>query len=194
MKGPAETRNLGLSVARGEWVCFLDDDDTFSPMFFRDALGQVKFGRDLFYFNYTRVTEADSSGFVTMEEELVHQSQKRADAIYLSNFIPVNTFLAPLQLAKSIAFDLSLQTHEDWDWLIALRANFSVRFVHVPIFGPNVHVSEKSSRSRPPQENSVFALDYLAIYRKWRLPLPALKLARSRLLASRGLRIDSDLL
>lgn len=36
--GPAAARNLGLRLASGVFVCFLDADDTYAPQFFRTIL------------------------------------------------------------------------------------------------------------------------------------------------------------
>ena len=56
IRGPSESRNLGRELARGKWICYLDDDDTITP----DYIAQVKphlSTEKVIYSNYTVVQD-----------------------------------------------------------------------------------------------------------------------------------------
>lgn len=45
-KGPGYARNLGISVSRGDWILFLDDDDILSPNFIETCFASLAVERD----------------------------------------------------------------------------------------------------------------------------------------------------
>lgn len=52
-KGPSWARNRGLERARGEYIFFVDDDDTVKPDFFKKPLEALeRTGADLCFFTY----------------------------------------------------------------------------------------------------------------------------------------------
>ena len=62
-KGPAATRNIGIQVASGTHVCFLDDDDTLDSLYLR-ALCQLAQEKDqsVRYFDYRVLVEEPNAG------------------------------------------------------------------------------------------------------------------------------------
>lgn len=122
MKGPAETRNLGIQLARGKWVCFLDDDDSFNKDFLAKAASYLRDVSALYFFDYTRVIEVRKGGKANRVSHVnvIHEGVD-PDSILVSNFIPNNTFFVDALAARNNPFDANLKSHEDWDWLISLR-------------------------------------------------------------------------
>lgn len=190
--GPAETRNLGIQLARGNWIAFLDDDDTLDQKFLSDASAFLTDHKKLYYFDFKKIYEnRDSAIPSNIRIEKMHHNNISSDTIFVSNYIPNNSLFVSAFIAKKCTFDCRLQTHEDWDWLIALRMQEDLDFIHIPIDGPNVHLTEAESRNRPSTETF---LDYLYIYRKWRGLNPQIKAARTQLLANAGLNLSLDFL
>lgn len=189
LKGPAETRNLGIKVASGRWICFLDDDDSFDRNYFNEASKLFDASDVIHYFNYTERKEArhDSQDErpLFLKKDIGNFS---IDQLDLGNFIPINALFCPAHIAKANFFDGHLQSHEDWDWLISLKSQ-GYKYLHHENFGPNVHIDLSSSRNNDAINSGSRALDYLSIYRKWPGASEELREGRERQMESFGLPI-----
>lgn len=59
-KGNCATRNLGMDMATGDYVAFLDCDDYLFPGFLLSAIEAVKTGHDVYQFNIYKRYEKDN--------------------------------------------------------------------------------------------------------------------------------------
>lgn len=147
LRGPAETRNIGMSVARGQWVCFLDDDDSIEDGFFDRALPILRDSEDVVYVNYTQIREdvADDGTARETSRRQISLRQHRVRDLAVQNFIHVGALFIPRRLLDGLSFDPALASHEDWDFILHLwrRAGFR----HADITGPNYHVSNSATRN-----------------------------------------------
>lgn len=195
LRGPAETRNLGIQVARGEWICFLDDDDSFEPTHLQDAARILVDPRCLYYFNHTVISESRDGGEVRqLGEQRIEARDGDPDAILVGNYIPNNALFVAASHARNCRFDIRLETHEDWEWLIGLKCGLDLSFTRISLWGPRVHQAEGASRNNPVNRRAVSALDYLSIYRRWRAPSDQVRANRAQVLASLGLQIPPEFL
>lgn len=189
LNGPAETRNLGIKVATGRWICFLDDDDSFDTSYFNEASKLLGALDVIHYFNFTEIKE-DRHG--TQDERPISLKKDigkfSIDQLYLGNFIPINALFCPAHIAKANFFDAHLQSHEDWDWLIRLKSQ-GYKYLHHHNFGPNVHVDSGSSRNNEAINSGSITLDFLSIYRKWPATSEGVKEDRERQMERLGLPI-----
>jgi len=194
-KGPSETRNLGLHIAKGNWICFLDDDDSFQLDYFSNAFEYLNSSENLYYFNYSKISETRINNVAIQQSciDFYHQKMDK-DFIYVGNYIPNNSFFVNARVAKGNFFDVFLQTHEDWDWLISLKSKNGMEFTHIPLFGPQIHLSLEVSRNSTIDKNVVHTLDFLSIYRKWPGIDERVRAARFNELTKRGIGIPQEFL
>jgi glycosyltransferase involved in cell wall biosynthesis len=172
--GPAGTRNLGISIASGRHICFLDDDDSFPATYLLEATNYLSDSYEIHFCNYYKVLEGQEN----MEVDIGEISIER---LMVCNFIPNNALFVPTTIAQKYPFDVRLQSHEDWDWLLMLHTHGYV-FKHHSFFGPNVHIGQNSSRNNNAKKSKSIGLDFLSIYRKWPAQSEDLKIARSEML------------
>lgn len=194
LKGPAETRNLGITLATGNWICFLDDDNTFPENYFDFAKNELSDAHQIHYFNYNEILENRNDEL----PEKISSTKKDISEIsinrlLISNFIPNNDIFISTQIARNHFFDPNLQSHEDWDWLLLLK-NKGFSFKHHEKYGPNRHIIHGSSRNNDAHASKSAVIDYLSIYRKWPVGSEELKEKRATLLAKMGLKIPSRFL
>lgn len=195
LKGPAESRNYGMTLARGDWLGFLDDDDTFVPGFFAEFLKLVNAADgQCFYFNYNRVSEVRSAGAVNpLSKMAVDLSVRSVDNLAVKNFIPNNAIFANRKLASGCLFDPSLRSHEDWDWILSMKNIMSLKFLN--LYGSNVHIDESErSRNRLGDSSVSVGLDYLTIYRRWPGETEEIQNQRMEKLRVHGIQIAANLL
>jgi len=193
-RGPAQTRNIGANLSRGQWVCFLDDDDSYAPGYFSQALPLLQQAENaVHYFDYQRITEQRTDQATQeMTRTRVATGMYRVEQLMVGNFIPNNACFVPALLAKSHAFDAQLQSHEDWEYLIGL--SHKTNFVHHALDGALVHADDQLSRNTGAQQSRNIVYDYLSIYRKWPSRSPEVRAARHQVMASLGVAIGPEYL
>ena len=174
IRGPAGTRNLGISMASGRHVCFLDDDDSFPATYLLEATNLLSNSNEIHFCNYYQVLEGQ-------ENVKVDIGGFPIERLMVCNFIPNNALFVPTTIAQKHPFDVRLESHEDWDWLLMLNS-YSYVFKHHSFFGPNVHIGGISSRNNNAKNSKSIGLDFLSIYRKWPAQSEDLKIARSEML------------
>lgn len=190
MKGPAESRNLGAKLARGKWLIFLDDDDTFDREHINKILDVLPNEKNkVLYFNYKRIVEKrEASHFIPIDSNLVDISNREPINLLINNFIPMHAMVFSAELTTKHTFDIHLHSHEDWDFLISLYTS-GVEFEWID-FGSDsviVHI-DNSNTSR--NSTSITALDYLSIYRKWPSEHASIQQARAENLKRLGIEIN----
>ncbi|QJQ00938.1 glycosyltransferase family 2 protein [Herbaspirillum rubrisubalbicans Os34] len=193
-KGPAESRNAGVQLARGRFILFLDDDDSYRPDFLQAIVQCNRFLSDAVnYVSYTQLKEVRTpEGTHVLSSTEVDTGATDIRTLLVSNFIPNNAIVLSSSIAKRHLVDATLQSHEDWDYLISLVLKYEFNFLGIS--GPVVHINEGQSRNNDAKSNGSIALDFLSIYRKWPAADDELRLRRKEMLRTLGLDLPPAML
>jgi len=153
-QGLSAARNTGLQAASGNFIQFLDCDDTILSTKLAEQIALISETRSPsvsicdFYYH----AENDASEIITLDSDVtphLNGLDPVADLILrwedgLS--IPAHCFLFDARLFESIRFDISLPNHEDWDcWINIFRQSPSVFFLNKPLAAYRLHESSMST-------------------------------------------------
>ncbi|MBV1774387.1 glycosyltransferase [Burkholderiaceae bacterium DAT-1] len=191
--GPAASRNLGMQLAQGRFVLFLDDDDTWHPDFLAHLIQRPELTQHaIFYVNCHVIQECRSEPSIPVKSvQIADHVGIQAERIEYDNFIPSNCIVLPAEAAAWARFDPQLRCLEDWDFLIQLHRKRP--FVHLPIFGPYVHIDEEEV-GRNSGNALARAVDWMSIYARWPVQAAHLREIRLKQLESFGFSLPPEAL
>lgn len=126
-------RNVGIQIARGKYIAYLDDDDLFYPDHLETLVHFLE-GSDykVAYTDANRAHQKKENGrYVVVKRDVPYSFDFDYDRILVDNFVPVLCFMHERScLDEAGCFDEDLTTLEDWDLWIRLSRKF--KFAHIP--------------------------------------------------------------
>lgn len=141
-RGRAAAAEAGVAAAGGDWIAFLDDDDTAAPEHLATLAGLASAAgvrvayTDAAVAVYELAAPDEAApetpgGWVCRERRLPYSRDFDPDLLVVDNYIPFNTLAIERALFAEVgAFDESFPFFEDWDFLIRLAA--VTPFHHLP--------------------------------------------------------------
>ena len=139
--GGAKSRNIGFDISNGEYICFLDDDDTYIPNKIEVLLKELE--------------EDESLGAIFGKIIKKSQPSREIKRKYLNNnniikslkgigYLHTNTSLIRREVFEKIRFDEELDKFQDTQLHIELVNKFKCKYIPIPVaYWNDVHKSSQ---------------------------------------------------
>lgn len=120
-RGVSHCRNIGIDLAAGQYISFLDSDDVYLPKRLEvldRRLSETATSPSILFHRQCRLLSPNKVG--TIEPARLPLDGERLDNFILiwGNFIQTNSFVVERDLAKEIKFDELCKKHEDTKFVI----------------------------------------------------------------------------
>lgn len=142
-RGPVPARNMGVAAAKGDCICFLDDDDWFTDAAYlgKAALAFDR-GGDFCY----------ADGMLVFEDgrpSLPFAFHADAETLAHDNTILISGVVYRRGLHAELGgFDETLPYYWDWDWYLRIaRAGHALTHIRQPAVAIRVHARNMSGES-----------------------------------------------
>ena len=130
--GAAAARNTGIAAARGEYIAFLDSDDTWLP---EKLVRQIDFMRA-----HQLVASCTSFRLVRPNRSETTPRNYATGALGLADFAwgcfvsPGSTLICRQDVHDAVGrYDVALRRLEDWDWLLRFAREHRLGFLDEPL-------------------------------------------------------------
>ena len=153
-RGPSSARNMGINMAKGEYIAFLDADDLWAPGKLEVQLEFLESHRDIGLvfsdieqFDEEKILERPCIAEQVFEPGKATQVPLREAFVKLliKNFIPTNTVMVRRECFKKAGlFDEGLRIVEDRDMWLRIAAHFKVARIPLVLCKRRLHGSNIS--------------------------------------------------
>lgn len=116
--------NQGLQAIKGEYFCFLDEDDLLHPDHVNNLVSNFRFkAAPAIYSGIDRTDE-------NLQSELIYNDPFDQKRLFWENYIPIHALLFnSAAVSKACRFDERFEIYEDWDFLI--QVSLLGEFIHI---------------------------------------------------------------
>jgi len=126
-QGVCDARNTALSHARGEFVAYLDSDNTWTPEYLELMLAEL--GRSRANSAYAVLKVINTRNALAPPHISYQQVPFNRDSLRVSNFIDLNVFMHRRDLYTELGgFDTALKRVVDWDLILRYTARHPISF------------------------------------------------------------------
>ncbi|SFH76502.1 glycosyltransferase family 2 protein [Pisciglobus halotolerans] len=143
--GGSEARNIGARAAKGEYIALLDDDDEWFANKITaqmDLIANDKLSSQddfLCFTSLKRYKEKSQPVYDKLPNVDYRKSKKKRIIDYLFEtkglrnigFIQTSTVVVPKHILLETPFTKGLIKHQDWDWLLKLDKEHSLKIIQV---------------------------------------------------------------
>lgn len=134
-KGPASAKKFGTSMAKGEYLAYLDSDDMFLPDKLKQQVDYLDKHPEvgLVYSGYYQV---DEKGEIV---KLISCNKKKALLIQ-QNYVPTSGVMCRRECIDNVGvFDEDLGSNYDWDMWLRISEKYPIHCISKPLFKYRVH-------------------------------------------------------
>jgi len=132
-QGQPQTKNRGISEARGEFIAFLDADDRWLPTKLEKQLAIFR-GRSNVGLVYTRRGFIDPSGTCCGIDQRPMYHGIVLNQLFRDNFVCFSSVLLPRAVITQVGqFDEGLQLSIDYDWWLRIARSYEFVGINEPL-------------------------------------------------------------
>jgi glycosyltransferase involved in cell wall biosynthesis len=190
-RGVAAARNLGICEARGEFICFLDSDDLWTPSKLETQLSFAEQNTQ-YALIASEIEGFDSSGKVQARSKASMYRIRNGfvlEDLLFANWIQTSTVMVRREtLLRVGGFDEDIgQFGEDWLLWMRIAAESPIYFLPAPLVRYRVHSQNLTSHLPETQYVSLMQiLDRLALLPQFQRRPELIRRARYRIALVRG--------
>lgn len=170
--GLSSARNAGLKLVRGNFILFLDADDTLTPDFLQEHFLMLQKGFEITINDY--LPFEDMSGKFIAERYITPFAIEKEKPIksLVTNWekglsIPCHCVVFKTDLARDIWFDETLPNHEDWFFWVKLFGNTKkIAFINKKLSNYRITGSSMSANTKKMEKGFTMALERIVKYLK----------------------------
>lgn len=140
--GPAKARNTGINSSHGDWIAFLDADDTWSPAKIEKTLRAIEMNPDSAIIATNMFVGCPENGWTSLDLAKKCDSSKAFfPQLYRRSFLATSTLVVKKSaILDAGGFDSAYFGPEDYDlWLKITYAGGKIHFINEYLTNYRVH-------------------------------------------------------